>query len=77
MQDNVCLDKFEKYLTDVKKASANTLASYMRDVRQLHDYVNAHDLPGLADLDDGDLVYYLVASQRQITCHCESLHSLA
>ena len=50
MQDVVCLEKFEKYLTDVKKASANTLASYMRDVRQLSDYVAAHDLPELDEL---------------------------
>ena len=59
MQDVVCLEKFEKYLTDVKKASANTLASYMRDVRQLSDYVAAHDLPGLDSLDDDELAAYI------------------
>ena len=30
-----CLNLFEKYLVEDKKASANTLSSYMRDVRQL------------------------------------------
>ena len=59
MQDVVCLEKFEKYLTDVKKASANTLASYMRDVRQLSDYVAAHDLPDLDSLDDDELAAYI------------------
>ena len=59
MQDVVCLEKFEKYLTDVKKASANTLASYMRDVRQLSDYVAAHDLPELDELDDDELTAYI------------------
>lgn len=59
MQDVVCLEKFEQYLTDVKKASANTLASYMRDVRQLSDYVAAHDLPGLDSLDDEELAAYI------------------
>ena len=59
MQDVVCLEKLEQYLTDVKKASANTLASYMRDVRQLSDYVAAHDLPGLDSLDDEELAAYI------------------
>ena len=59
MQDVVCLEKFEQYLTDVKKASANTLASYMMDVRQLSDYVAAHDLPGLDSLDDEELAAYI------------------
>ena len=30
---------FELYLKDEKKASANTLASYLRDVRQLGDFL--------------------------------------
>ena len=34
-----CLNLFEKYLVEDKKASANTLSSYMRDVRQLVDYL--------------------------------------
>ena len=48
-----------KNKTDVKKASANTLASYMRDVRQLSDYVAAHDLPELDELDDDELTAYI------------------
>ena len=35
-----CLNLFEKYLVEDKKASANTLSSYMRDVRQLVAYLN-------------------------------------
>ena len=35
-----CINLFEKYLVEDKKASANTLSSYMRDVRQLVDYLN-------------------------------------
>ena len=34
------LSLFEKYLVEDKKASANTLSSYLRDVRQLVDYLN-------------------------------------
>jgi integrase/recombinase XerD len=35
-----CLNLFEKYLVEDKKASPNTLSSYLRDVRQLVDYLN-------------------------------------
>ena len=37
MLDPVCYEKFEAFLRDEKKASANTLSSYLRDVRQLGD----------------------------------------
>lgn len=33
---------FEKYLTEVKKSSANTLSSYLRDIRQLSEYIEEH-----------------------------------
>ena len=42
MQNAECLAIFEKYLLEEKKASANTLASYMRDVRQLGEYLENH-----------------------------------
>ena len=42
MTDQECLEQFETYLANVKKSSANTLASYMRDVRQLSDYLSTH-----------------------------------
>ena len=35
MLNSECIELFEKYLTDEKKASLNTLSSYLRDVRQL------------------------------------------
>ena len=31
---------YENYLTKVKHASANTIASYMRDIRQFSDWLN-------------------------------------
>ncbi len=58
MSDEVCLAEFQKYLTEVKKSSANTLASYMRDVRQLEGYLSSHDLPGLAEAGEDDLLSY-------------------
>ena len=42
MQNQECLQLFESYLRDEKKASANTLSSYLRDVRQFGDYLELH-----------------------------------
>jgi integrase/recombinase XerD len=42
VSNSECLKIYEDYLRDVKKASDNTLSSYLRDVRQLGDYLNAH-----------------------------------
>ena len=39
MQDSVCYEKFEDFLVNVKHASANTLSSYLRDIRQLGDFL--------------------------------------
>ena len=58
MSDDVCLAEFQKYLAEVKKSSANTLASYMRDVRQLEGYLNSHGLSGLAEAGEDDLLNY-------------------
>jgi len=39
MPNSDLLSRFEDYLTQVKKASVNTLSSYLRDIRQLGDYL--------------------------------------
>ena len=42
MLNSECLEIFNKYLTEVKKCSQNTLSSYLRDIRQLSEYMEAH-----------------------------------
>lgn len=59
MQDSVCLEKFEQYLQDVKKASKNTLSSYLRDVRQLGVYLSAHSDASLATAEEEELCEYI------------------
>ena len=49
---------FEKYLRDVKHSSDNTVASYLRDLRQLSEYCNDNDLV-LDQLSSDDLDSYL------------------
>ena len=53
-----CLAKYERYLADEKKASRNTLSSYLRDIRQFGDYLDAN-----TDVDyvtAGEVVYVAV-----------------
>ena len=42
MRNSECIEIFESYLANEKKASANTLSSYLRDIRQLGDYLEIH-----------------------------------
>lgn len=42
MLNSQCLEIFEKYLVEEKKASANTVNSYLRDVRQFSEYLEAN-----------------------------------
>ena len=49
------MEIFEKYLREEKKASANTLSSYLRDIRQLGEYLDEHSEHGIIDADEEDL----------------------
>ena len=42
MQNSQVLEIYEKYLREEKKASENTLSSYLRDIRQLGEYLDAY-----------------------------------
>ena len=59
MKDDVCLSRYESYLRDVKKSSANTLSSYLRDLRQLGVYLSAHYGYGFASADSEALSAYI------------------
>ena len=49
MDNSVCFEKFKDYLTNVKKASSNTLSSYLRDIRQFGEYLDSHETVGYTD----------------------------
>ena len=42
MTNALCMEKYEDYLKNVKKASDNTLSSYLRDIRQMGEYLSSH-----------------------------------
>ena len=54
-----CLNLFEKYLVEDKKASANTLSSYMRDIRQLAEFLTTNTDNGIADASAEQLAEYI------------------
>lgn len=59
MQNQECIDLFEKYLREDKKSSANTLSSYLRDIRQLGEYLDDHSEHGIIDANEEDLSGYI------------------
>ena len=59
MTNEVCFEKYERYLTDEKKASKNTLSSYLRDVRQLGEYLSGHQGVDYVTATDDDLCDYI------------------
>ena len=56
MQDH--FEAFQAYLTDEKHSSANTIASYMRDLRQYSEYCSENGLE-LAEVVTADIEQYL------------------
>ena len=59
MSNNEVLEIFERYLRNDKKASENTLNSYMRDIRQLAEFLQAETEHGLIDANEEDLDEYI------------------
>ena len=59
MQNQDCIQMFESYLRDEKKASANTLSSYLRDVRQYGEYLDLHAECGIVDAGEEDASEYI------------------
>jgi integrase/recombinase XerD len=58
MDNSTCLEVYERYLREEKNASANTLSSYMRDIRQLGDYLEQTDID-IVSASEEDLNGYI------------------
>lgn len=69
---------FESYLTTEKKASSNTLSSYLRDVRQFIDYAGRENLPlvRVAQRNIEDYVRYLTAMGKSVSTVTRAVASL-
>lgn len=59
MQNSEIISIFERYLLEEKKASANTLSSYLRDIRQLADYLERNTDKELISVGESELSEYV------------------
>jgi integrase/recombinase XerD len=53
------ISAYENYLTKVKQASANTVFSYMRDIRQFDQWLTAGGTRSVLDADQVNIAAYL------------------
>ena len=53
------MELYENYLKNEKKASENTLCSYMRDIRQFSDYQTKNGLSPLTEATEAELSDYI------------------
>jgi len=60
-----CIEKYENYLKNVKKASDNTFSSYVRDIRQLRDYLESHTDETLDTVTSDELCGYTAWMKAQ------------
>lgn len=70
---------YENYLSKVKQASANTVASYMRDIRQFSDWLFDHEQIGVVEaeqLNIGNYIAYLQQEGRSGSTLSRNLASL-
>ena len=56
---------YENYLSKVKQASANTVASYMRDIRQFSEWLQLNEQIGVVDVEQLNIDKYISHLQQQ------------
>ena len=61
MSNSECISIFEAYLKNDKKASDNTLSSYLRDIRQFGEYLGKE----IVDAKEDDLAAYITHLKDQ------------
>lgn len=59
MLNSECMTIFNTYLVEEKKCSQNTLSSYLRDIRQLCDYLETHDVVYADKANEDELAEYI------------------
>lgn len=65
MEQSICYQIFEAYLREEKKASANTISSYLRDIRQLGVYLSAQGWEDYLQADSVVLEQYVAKLRSQ------------
>ena len=62
--DSNLIDDYKIYLTDVRKASTNTVTSYIRDVKRFADYLSGNDKDDFDKITGDDIRYYLLSLEK-------------
>lgn len=65
MSNSECISIFEAYLRNDKKASDNTLSSYLRDVRQFGEFIKERTEKDIVEADENDLASYITHLKDQ------------
>ncbi len=79
MQNSEIIELFEHYLRDEKNASANTLSSYLRDIRQLAAYLEGHtevDIETATAAELGEYVAWLKENGKSVATVSRSIASI-
>jgi len=79
LTDSEYVSRYEVFLRDVKKSSENTLCSYLRDIRQLGEYLNSHTEIGYAQagcLELSDFVVFLKKSGKSVATVSRAIASV-
>ena len=79
MQNTEIIELFEHYLKDEKNASANTLSSYLRDVRQLAAYLETHTDVSIENADAetlGEYISWLKENGKSVATVSRSIASI-
>lgn len=59
------IQAYENYLSKVKQASSNTVCSYLRDIRQFSQWLQANGKPDMLNVIQQNIVDYLAYLQQQ------------
>ncbi len=79
MSDSECLRIFEDYLTNEKKASKNTLSSYLRDIRKFGEYLESHsdlDMVSAGEETLGEYIDWQRSSGKSVATVSRAIASL-
>ena len=71
------ISAYENYLSKVKKASANTVASYMRDIRQFSVWLRTFEGKDVVDAQQLNIRSYLEYLQEEGKCGATQSRNLA
>lgn len=79
MPDSEYIKLFEAYLTNEKKASKNTLSSYLRDIRKFGEFLDSHSDSDMVSADEetlGEYIEWLRSSGKSVATVSRAIASL-